>query len=395
MAPTRNASSSALEPRRNTLNQRAARARRKDYIAEMERRIRTYESQGAKVTEQIQAAARRVAEENRDLKVQLQALQERNAGLEEALWESQTRSRDQDGISTTPFTVSAEAVPAPERGPNPPPSRHLSQRGGRHGSLADAKNPPKPMMAERHAHDPPSPPGRAVEALTTATPTRRRSTRTRKSKVPQATEGRRPSDELLEGHAAPSDPPSTVLSVAGMCCPPRPDGADTSGMPSSTFDGRSWYSLDETVGADGGDDFSGESSSTNLLSSSHEDHSPPSTRPEAPRRQSPNCIPVIQPNSTSCAQAAVIIASMRGISSTDNSTLAADILPELGCVVGPTTEDGDGSCRVGNAEGVCQCGVARCRAVEGRPQRCSYRQAEHCAVDNARLFGILDRERML
>lgn len=49
---------------RNRENQRASRARRKGYIEDLERRVRAYEAEGIAATSSVQAAARRVAEEN-------------------------------------------------------------------------------------------------------------------------------------------------------------------------------------------------------------------------------------------------------------------------------------------------------------------------------------------
>lgn len=53
---------------RNRENQRRSRARRKDYIQELEQRLRQYENAGVKATAEVQAAARKVAEENISLR---------------------------------------------------------------------------------------------------------------------------------------------------------------------------------------------------------------------------------------------------------------------------------------------------------------------------------------
>jgi hypothetical protein len=53
---------------RNRENQRRSRARRKDYIQELEQRIRAYEVAGVRATAEVQAAARKVAEENTNLR---------------------------------------------------------------------------------------------------------------------------------------------------------------------------------------------------------------------------------------------------------------------------------------------------------------------------------------
>ncbi|KAF7552964.1 hypothetical protein G7046_g7255 [Stylonectria norvegica] len=49
-------------------NQRRSRARRREYLAELEQRIRSYELQGVEASAEVQLAARRVAEENRYLR---------------------------------------------------------------------------------------------------------------------------------------------------------------------------------------------------------------------------------------------------------------------------------------------------------------------------------------
>ncbi|KAI8710305.1 hypothetical protein NCS52_01544700 [Fusarium sp. LHS14.1] len=48
-------------------NQRRSRARRREHLQELEQRIRVYELQGVKASSEVQLAARRVAEENRQL----------------------------------------------------------------------------------------------------------------------------------------------------------------------------------------------------------------------------------------------------------------------------------------------------------------------------------------
>ncbi len=57
-----------LAAQRNRENQRRSRARRKDYIQELEQRLRQYEIAGVKATAEVQAAARKVSEENTSLR---------------------------------------------------------------------------------------------------------------------------------------------------------------------------------------------------------------------------------------------------------------------------------------------------------------------------------------
>lgn len=54
-------------------NQRKSRARRKEYLQELESKIRKYESMGVEASLEIQASARLVAEENRRLRALLQS----------------------------------------------------------------------------------------------------------------------------------------------------------------------------------------------------------------------------------------------------------------------------------------------------------------------------------
>lgn len=49
-------------------NQRRSRARRREYLQELEQRLRAYELQGVEASSEVQQAARRVAEENRQLR---------------------------------------------------------------------------------------------------------------------------------------------------------------------------------------------------------------------------------------------------------------------------------------------------------------------------------------
>jgi hypothetical protein len=70
---------------RNRENQRRSRARRKDYIQELEQRIRQYETAGVKATAEVQAAARKVSEENIGLRSLLGIYGVDNGRIEEFL----------------------------------------------------------------------------------------------------------------------------------------------------------------------------------------------------------------------------------------------------------------------------------------------------------------------
>ena len=109
------------------------------------------------------------------------------------------------------------------------------------------------------------------------------------------------------------------------------------------------------------------------------DEDEPMTKPQPPVTQPSTSVQEVNnngpwPNSTSCAQAAMIIASMRGLPSADDF-VATEILCELGCAPKPAT--------------------ARSRCCSSNFKQCSTQEAQHCMVDNAKLFGILDQEEKL
>lgn len=52
-------------------NQRRSRARRKEYVDELEQRVRDFERRGVQATAEVQVAARKVAEENKKLRALL------------------------------------------------------------------------------------------------------------------------------------------------------------------------------------------------------------------------------------------------------------------------------------------------------------------------------------
>ncbi|KAL8925818.1 MAG: hypothetical protein Q9208_003315 [Pyrenodesmia sp. 3 TL-2023] len=67
-------------------NQRRSRARRKAYLEELEAKVRTYEAQGVEAASEIQAAARRVVEQNQELKEENERLRRLVADYERR-WE--------------------------------------------------------------------------------------------------------------------------------------------------------------------------------------------------------------------------------------------------------------------------------------------------------------------
>ncbi|KAI4242606.1 MAG: hypothetical protein L6R40_003987 [Gallowayella cf. fulva] len=62
-------------------NQRRSRARRAEYLQELEAKVCNYEKKGAAVSAEIQAAARRVNEENWGLRQEVERLREESRGL--------------------------------------------------------------------------------------------------------------------------------------------------------------------------------------------------------------------------------------------------------------------------------------------------------------------------
>lgn len=78
-------------------NQRKSRARKKEYLQELESKLRKYESMGVEASLEIQASARLVAEENRRLRALLQSLgvvsQETETAIATSSVEAQAPSR--------------------------------------------------------------------------------------------------------------------------------------------------------------------------------------------------------------------------------------------------------------------------------------------------------------
>ncbi|KAL9007608.1 MAG: hypothetical protein Q9180_009616, partial [Flavoplaca navasiana] len=62
-------------------NQRRSRARRKEYILELEAKVRAYEQDGVSASAEIQAAARKVVDENEVLREELIWLRAENERL--------------------------------------------------------------------------------------------------------------------------------------------------------------------------------------------------------------------------------------------------------------------------------------------------------------------------
>ena len=116
---------------RNREIQRRSRARRKDYIADLEKRVWQYQREGIKATAEVQAAARKVAEENyllhsllakhgistEEIKEHLQGSRSASLGLDSNAAEIVTRTvqpqNHNDSQSRLPFAQTGQAPPQP------------------------------------------------------------------------------------------------------------------------------------------------------------------------------------------------------------------------------------------------------------------------------------------
>ncbi|KAK4937819.1 hypothetical protein LTR10_021622 [Elasticomyces elasticus] len=300
-----------MPPTRNTINQRASRARRKDYIGDLERKVRDFETQGVQATEQVQRAARRVADENRALREEMQALRARNAELENLI-ATGIASANADGHSHPGYQQSNEAsVPV-----------GYSNTSNLGSKPAEQQYPSPPQAYEPQPL--PLPPTSVERNGTPGTiPLVNPSPHAWGTHIPHASSTEAPNEQ--HSHIATELLPPTTQS-----------------------DEVSIYSYSATIDDDvhHGEDTTADSYPTNSGASDLS-----------------NCC--VGPNSTSCAQAAMIIAK-------------SEILPQLGCDVG----------------GGCGPAKSACPAPDLSP-RITYKDAQNCTVDNVRLFGILDQEKSL
>lgn len=326
---------------RNTLNQRASRARRKDYVSSLELKVREYEAQGVQATEQVQNAARHVAEENRVLKEEMRMLREQVRCLEEVLRRRgvhQSGNGDDGGEGMdvhmereVELDVAWKRLQQEDRlrrrGQQQPQRRDqhrwqeqksdetlpiVDDENGRSDAI-EGQYPSPPGESEargplqRHLHDPLMirHPVRALEELG----------------FPHA--------RIASFDSSPDADTDEDLQLQEQEQQHTLNGENSSLMYGPVSD--IW-----TQGQG-----QGHGQTTQL---SH----PPLQTLSQPSRSSLTTIPS---NTTPCEEAALIIASMRGVA-TSNANYSADILPELGCDA----------------------------ADRSRP----------CTVDNVRLFGIMD-----
>lgn len=267
---------------RNTLNQRASRARRRTYIRDLERRLHAHEAQGVQATAEVQAAARRVTEENRALKEEVRLLRERSEALEKALLASNRTEKD----------VGSET----------------GYRGcGRGGRLRGSKRAPSTRAKSRRT------------GATRASPDYQQALTTPAGLVPAVSISTNALPSHRSGLSTSTPSPiaaTTQLSNAEASMTSTYEDAmilitSPSDFPTPDLQGHPAPAPEYTY------------PSPAPTHSPSPSHSHPGSQPEPCRLPS-------RPNSTPCLQAALIIASMRGMPSND-ITVETEILPELGC----------------------------------------------------------------
>ena len=288
---------------RNTINQRASRARKRDYITSLERKLRDYETHGVQATEKVQSAARHVAEENRVLRDEVRLLREQVRCLEEVLGK---RDASGNGNSNGHSTDREAELDAAWRRIQDESRQQQQQWQGQ--SLSAAASVVSLHVEQSPEAQYPSPP----EDI-----------------------------DIVMGTTHYSRAKLNPRAIIGHIGSSRQD---------LRHDGRSGTAPTLLTNFDNG----------LLVSKSTQDKTQPpissvfenttSTTPES--AFPPEWTAINTANTTPCEEAALIIASMRGLSSSSN--FRAEILPELGC---ETAE-----------------------------------KAKVCAVDNVRLFGIMDQD---
>lgn len=96
-------------------NQRRSRARRKEYLQELEGKFRNCELLGVEASSEIQAAARRVAEENKLLRLLLLQRGVPESEIDDYLGRSYDRSPDTSGLTTLDSMLTARKPCSGER----------------------------------------------------------------------------------------------------------------------------------------------------------------------------------------------------------------------------------------------------------------------------------------
>lgn len=401
------------EPTRNTLNQRASRARRKTYISDLERRVRDHEAQGIQATEQVQAAARLVSDQNRALREEVRALRERCALLERLLGDGKSnrevlQSRGTMGGLTSQPTVRKRKVvedqyPSPPHDCCPQGALALAQGSSQIGGdstrpasstqrqavppvtpaleLADSAFDPDPTFHRyQYENSGPEHVSSAIHAQAHRHPRLQDSTNAAQTQSPDDSMRRYGLSRPEHKHYSPATSSSTEaddMETEGVeeynptkkhdaeADFPLQNNNNESVVPlHDNNDAESHILENSTYDDDADDDDDDDHHHHHQQQHQHDHHGYNIDDDEIPTSASlshhPDRIPssytpnaeyltLNHPNSTSCAQAALIIASMRGFSSSsaafdpDTGTepepdpqaiqvIETEILPELGCV---------------------------------------------------------------
>ena len=340
---------------RNTLIQRASRERRKNYIQGLERRVHAYEAQGVQATTEVQVAARKVADENRALKVEITHLREKCAVLEQKI-QSFTQ-HDGGGIGQVRGDMTDVSR---RRACERPKSRRTQLDIGRHPVAQNThfeRSPQALQQPQAVMHAVESSKALAISALTTGST------------------------------SSPHSPPRSI-SISPMAPHELEMRNDGDVRLNTEHDDVALSSEEDSLLQPPSYRLSHSSDQSPLP-----EHylSPPTSQYPSPCSSQPTsspCHSTTPPNSTPCLEAALIIASMRGLSPTDSS-LETDILPELGCtgpLERPTCLPGGRGC------GGRRVSIHGYRDDSGNWARDMAVDLSNCAVDNGRLFGILAQE---
>ncbi|EFR02652.1 hypothetical protein MGYG_05649 [Nannizzia gypsea CBS 118893] len=102
-------------------NQRRSRARRKEYIQELETRLQQYERHGVGVTIEVQTAARKVSRQNAMLRSLLHSCGVTDARIDECLAYAEENNCSPSIVFDT-LPLAAAAAPKPRRAPKPKPA---------------------------------------------------------------------------------------------------------------------------------------------------------------------------------------------------------------------------------------------------------------------------------
>ncbi|EXJ75833.1 uncharacterized protein A1O5_00340 [Cladophialophora psammophila CBS 110553] len=381
--------------KRNTINQRRCRARRQDYIEDLKRRLRTYETQAIQATAEVQAAARNVADENHALKEEVKALRKQNEALQTS-WEERFRSltqkaAEEDRALREEIKALREQNKLLQRSCSQPYSSATRNQDKVEGPIvADRQQKERqPGARKRRVFDgkvfETGIPFTALPALphqdheTHAGPTSMKIpvSMTSRFRIPPRNLSRPPPNTLQSHDVALTDDHAQEEDI--LASPDEEDGSSTL-MPSPPFSNFATSDPDD------------------LASTPHPPYSPPSPAISPFQSKSRLCGPARTANSTPCLEAALIIASMRGVPAHD-ITVETEILPELGCH-GPLSRPkciSPKDCRGhGPGHGQSQPGSGGIDTISEGLSAGNGSEAEMgpsiCAVDNRKLFGILARE---